>query len=179
LGHSAFASSNDDRDAFYSTRGEEFDDGGIAMPARLREGGGLGDEAPSGADAADDSPGPATVDSDGVEDVFSYARHNRIDELNGVLDRGVPVNVKDKFGNTLLCIACQNGWKRIAKAVLRRGADINAQNHKGNTPLHFAFSYGYGDSLGQYLISKGADPAIRNQEGFTCYDGIGGCNVAT
>ena len=42
--------------------------------------------------------------------------------------------------------------------------------HRGNTPLHFCFQFGYGDSLGQYLISKGANVNIRNNDGFTCFD---------
>ncbi len=42
--------------------------------------------------------------------------------------------------------------------------------HRGNTPLHFCFQFGYGDSLGQYLISKGANPNIRNSDGYTCFD---------
>ena len=46
--------------------------------------------------------------------------------------------------------------------------------HKGNTPLHFCFTYGYGDTLGAYLTSKGADPGIRNNYGLTCYEGLGG-----
>jgi hypothetical protein len=74
-----------------------------------------------------------------VEDVFSYARHGRTDDIEDLLDRGLPVDVRDVFGNTLLTIASQNGNKRVAKLVLRRGANINARNHKGNTPLHYCF----------------------------------------
>jgi ankyrin repeat protein len=66
----------------------------------------------------------------------------------------MPVDVRDEYGSTLLIIACQNGNKRVAKQVLRRGADINCRNYKGNTPLHYCYQYGYGDTLGQYLISK-------------------------
>ena len=62
----------------------------------------------------------------------------------------------------------------MAKLALRRGADINARNYKGNTPLHFCYTYGYGDTLGQYLISKGADPNIRNHSGFVCFEGLAG-----
>ena len=43
----------------------------------------------------------------------------------------------------------------------------------GNTPLHFCFTYGYGDTLGAYLITKGADPSLRNEHGQTCYEGVG------
>ena len=49
-----------------------------------------------------------------------------------------------------------------------------AMQHKGNTPLHFCFTYGYGDTRGAYLTSKGADPSIRNNFGLTCYEGLGG-----
>jgi hypothetical protein len=130
------------------------------------------------------------VDDATVEDVFSLTRHNKLTEVEELLDRGVPVNVRDRYGNSILSIACQNGLKKMAKLALRRGADINARNvrphdrlqrpkmmhsltltltyfsqYKGNTPLHFCFTYGYGDTLGAYLTSKGADTTIRNHFG--------------
>jgi hypothetical protein len=74
-----------------------------------------------------------------VEDVFSYARHGRCEEIERLFSKGLPVDVRDSYGNTVLVIACQNGNKRVAKAVLRRGANINARNHKGNTPLHYCY----------------------------------------
>lgn len=61
-------------------------------------------------------------------DVFSAARHNRVDSVAYMLDQGVGVNARDEQGNTILLIACQNGLKRMAKLALRRGANINAQN---------------------------------------------------
>jgi ankyrin repeat protein len=82
------------------------------------------------------------------------------------------MNVRDEYGNTILVIACQNGNKRIAKAVLRRGADINARNYKGNTPLHYCYTYGYGNTLGLYLIQKGADHSIKNNAGRPVSEGI-------
>jgi hypothetical protein len=107
-------------------------------------------------------------DSKDVEDIFSYARHSRLEEVENLLDRGVPVNVRDQFGNTILNISCQNGHKRIMKCALRRGADMNVQNYRGNSPLHFCFKYGFGATLGAYLIGKGADVSIRNTDGQTC-----------
>ncbi|GMF40157.1 unnamed protein product [Phytophthora fragariaefolia] len=101
-------------------------------------------------------------------DLFSAARHNRYESVVYMLDQGVPVNSRDAFGNTLLSIACQNGLKRVAKLALRRGANINSQN----VTLHFCFAYGYGDSLGAYLISKGADTTIENDDGVVCYYGV-------
>ncbi|CAM9653153.1 unnamed protein product [Phaeothamnion confervicola] len=108
-----------------------------------------------------------------VDDVFSFARHNRVEGIERLLDRGVPVDIRDQFGNTILAVACQNGHKRVVKAVLRRGAAVDAANLRGNTPLHFCFAYGYGGTLGKYLIEKGADATARNAAGYTCYDGLG------
>ena len=57
----------------------------------------------------------------------------------------------------------------MVKYLLRRGADINAQNFKGNSSLHFAFGYRYED-LGNYLLSKGANAELTNEDGHTCYE---------
>jgi len=132
-------------------------------------GGGYGAE-PQAKDATD--LGYGNVDEKDVEDIFSYARHNRVEDMEAVLDRGVPVNVRDQYGNTLLIVSCQNGHKRAAKMALRKGADINARNYKGNSALHFCHTYGYGDTLGQYLISKGADVSLPNNAGLTPFEGI-------
>jgi len=102
-------------------------------------------------------------------DPFSLTRHNRYDEIEGLLDAGLPVEARDQYGNIILIVACQNGLKRIAKLALRRGADINAQNAYGNTPLHFCYMYNHGSTLGAYLISKGANPLIPNYEGRLCH----------
>lgn len=108
-----------------------------------------------------------------MEDVFSLARHGHHDAVSALFDRGLPVDVRDAHGNTVLAVACQNGQRRVAKAALRRGADLNAQNRKGNTPLHFCYAFGYGDTLGAYLISKGADEAVRNAAGLLPHEGLG------
>jgi hypothetical protein len=81
----------------------------------------------------------AGIDEEDIEDIFRFARHGRLEEIEKLLEKGVPIDVRDIYGNTLLIIACQNGNKRVAKAVLRRGGDINARNFKGNTPLHYCY----------------------------------------
>lgn len=112
------------------------------------------------------------VSENDVEDLFSYCRHGRIVEIERHLDKGIPIDVRDQYGNTLLIIACQNGNKRVAKLLLRRGANINGRNHKGNTPLHYCYTFGYGDTLGSYLMTKGADSSMRNNQGKLPWDGI-------
>ena len=76
-----------------------------------------------------------------IESIFSYTRHGRIQEVDKLLSKGVPPDVIDENGNSILAIACQNGNKRLAKLALRRGANINASNVRGNTALHFCYKY--------------------------------------
>merc|ERR1711924_264197 len=73
---------------------------------------------------------------------------------------------QDPKGNTLFHVACQNGHKKVAKAVAKFGgsAVMNAQNDMGNTGLHFLVSYGYTE-LAEYFVSKRADTTIVNAEG--------------
>lgn len=138
-----------------------------------------------------------------AEKLFSLARHGRVDTLVERIDeQGVPIDARDRHGNTLLMVAGQNGLKRVAKACLRRGADINAQNvraplkartlpcsgfahapacparpqHKGDTVGHFCFTYGF-EALGHYLMSKGLDSTIQNYAGATCCEGLGSAHL--
>ena len=106
----------------------------------------------------------------GGTDIFSLARHNRLDAVKRLLGDGADPDSRDEFGNTILIIACQNGLKNMCKAAMRFGADLNAQNDAGNASLHFCFAYGYRERLGEYLIGKGADDTLRNYRGLTCYD---------
>ena len=84
---------------------------------------------------------------------------------------GLSVDVRDKFGNTPLIVACQNGHGRLAKMCVRYSADVNAVNHKKNTPLHFTVQYGF-NALGDFLVDKGANRDARNDEGKTPYEGL-------
>jgi hypothetical protein len=94
----------------------------------------------------DDEPDSQFTDVE-VSDIFSYARHGRCDDIAALLSRGIPVDVRDEVGNTILIVACQNGNKRVAKLALRNGANINVKNYKGNTPLHFCYHFGYDEIM--------------------------------
>ncbi len=52
----------------------------------------------------------------------------------------------------------------IATILLDAGANINAKDAEGNTPLHIAAKKGYASKV-QYLLSRGANPAIKNNQG--------------
>ena len=87
--------------------------------------------------------------------------------LNGVGGgAGLDPDVRDRFGNTPLIVAAQNNRKRISKMCVRVGADVDAVNARGNAALHYCYAYSHFE-LGEYLVSKGADPEIRNADGQT------------
>lgn len=105
-----------------------------------------------------------------VANAFSLARHGHAEALDELLLDGFDVNSRDNQGNTILCIAAQNGNKRILKIALRHGADINSINFKGNSALHFSYRYGTAKSIGEYLLKKGANPDIVNRDGLKARD---------
>ena len=97
-------------------------------------------------------------------DIFSYARHGKINQLKQIFELGIDPNSKDKYGNTILIIGAQNGNKAIVKLALRFGAQVNMTNCMGNSALHFCVEYGY-LKLRDYLIKKGANIRIQNIKG--------------
>ena len=80
----------------------------------------------------------------------------------------VSPDARDRNGNTVLIVAAQNNRKRVAKAAVRAGAPLDA---KGNTAMHFALAYGYED-IAEYLVRKGADPTVTNEEGLRPDQGL-------
>jgi len=89
-------------------------------------------------------------------DIFSLTRHGSLNQVRLLLDEGVDPNSKDKYGNTILIVAAQNGNKSLVKLALRHGALINMTNCCGNTALHFALEYKY-EKVSKYLIEKGCN----------------------
>jgi hypothetical protein len=111
--------------------------------------------------------------------VFSWCRHKKLNELSyAFIKRKLPVNMVDSAGNTPLIVACQNGHMAVCQLLVEQlGADVNCRNAKGNTPLHFSFAYGFQDSIGKYLIARGADEFATNEDGLTCYEGLSSADI--
>ena len=104
--------------------------------------------------------------------LFKLFRKGKYDDARALLKRpGMSVDVRDKFGNTPLLVACQNGHGRLAKMCVRYGADVNAANNKRNTALHFALAMGHVE-LGDFLVAKGADDGVTNNYGMSPFEGL-------
>lgn len=58
--------------------------------------------------------------------------------VRGLLDRGLPVDARDREGNTPLHFAAGAGNAELAAYLIGRGADVNAVNLYGDSPLERA-----------------------------------------
>ena len=67
--------------------------------------------------------------------VFDCARHGTVDEMAGLLDHGLPPNMANDKGDSLLMLAAYNLNAPVAKLLLERGADPDLVNDNGQTPL--------------------------------------------
>jgi len=73
-----------------------------------------------------------------------------------LIDDGANINAQDRYGNTVLIKAVEDGRKDIVELLLAKGADINATNNDGATALMLAVRDSY-KSMVELLIAKGAN----------------------
>jgi uncharacterized protein len=78
-------------------------------------------------------------------------------ELLAQVDAGLPVDLTDAKGNTLLLLAVYHGNVDTAVGLLGRGADPEPVNDRGQTPLAAAAFRGLAD-VAEALLAAGADP---------------------
>jgi ankyrin repeat protein len=102
----------------------------------------------------------APIDPDVVElagRVFDLAREGATEDLAGYLDAGVPVNLTNDKGDTLLILAAYYSHSDTVGALLDRGADHGRVNDRGQTALAAAVFRQSADSVSR-LLAAGADP---------------------
>ena len=67
--------------------------------------------------------------------VFDLARHGDAAAVADLLDHGLPPNMRNDKGDSLLMLAAYNGNAPVAEQLLRHGADPDLANDNGQTPL--------------------------------------------
>ncbi|MCC3272670.1 ankyrin repeat domain-containing protein [Arthrobacter zhangbolii] len=89
--------------------------------------------------------------------VFDAARAGDTAGIRGYLDAGVPVNLTNGSGDTLIMLASYHGHAELTGLLVERGADVNTRNDRGQTPLAGAVFKGY-QEIFRILLDAGADP---------------------
>ena len=89
--------------------------------------------------------------------IFGLARAGETEELAAYVDAGVPVNLTNEKGDTLLILAAYHGHPDTVAALLERGADHSRANDRGQTPLAAAV-FKQSAATVRALVAAGADP---------------------
>jgi ankyrin repeat protein len=94
--------------------------------------------------------------------MFDLARDGHSEELAAYVDAGVPVNLTNDKGDTLLMLAAYHGHPDTVAALLARGADPARENDRGQTALTAAVFKQSSEAV-TALLDAGADPHQGNQ----------------
>ena len=89
--------------------------------------------------------------------VFDLAREGQAEVLAEYVDAGVPVDLTNEKGDTLLLLAAYYDSPVTVRVLLARGADPERVNDRGQTPLAAAVFRSSTDSV-QALLAAGASP---------------------
>lgn len=86
--------------------------------------------------------------------------------LEPMLGAGMPVDLRDEKGNTLLMLAAYHGHLDTVRLLARSGADPDARNDRAQTPLAGVAFKGHLE-VARALLEAGADPAADQGGGRT------------
>ncbi|GAA0293540.1 ankyrin repeat domain-containing protein [Streptomyces polychromogenes] len=89
--------------------------------------------------------------------IFDLARQGETSTLAAYLDAGVPANLTNDRGDTLVMLAAYHGHADAVTALLARGAEADRANDRGQTPLAGAVFKGE-EAVIRALLAGGADP---------------------
>jgi ankyrin repeat protein len=91
-----------------------------------------------------------------IELSMHFAREGMTEELVANVDHGLPVDVQDLDGNTLLMLAAYHGHAETVRRLIERGADVDRRNQRDQAPVAGALFKGE-DEVVRLLIAAGAD----------------------
>jgi ankyrin repeat protein len=89
--------------------------------------------------------------------LFDLARDGDAAALAAYVDAGVPVNLTNASGDTLVMLAAYHGHAEAVRALVACGADVNRLNDRGQSPVAGAVFKGE-DAVVRALVDGGADP---------------------
>lgn len=88
---------------------------------------------------------------------YDLARTGETEALAAYVDAGLPANLTNQDGDTLLMLAAYHGHGETAQMLIDAGADPDRLNDRGQSPLAGAIFKGE-DAVVRVLLGAGADP---------------------
>ena len=97
---------------------------------------------------------------------LDFARTGKTEDLKAMLQAGMPVNLCDHKGNSLIMLASYNGNFETTVMLVDFGAEVDKKNDRGQTPLAGVCFKGYIDIV-KVLVKAGANIYENNGMGTT------------
>jgi uncharacterized protein len=89
--------------------------------------------------------------------MFDLARDGDSEQLAAHVDAGLPVNLTNDKGDSLLMLAAYHDHPGSVRVLLQRGADVDRVNDRGQTALAAAVFRRSSEAV-TALLAAGADP---------------------
>ncbi|MGW0704824.1 ankyrin repeat domain-containing protein [Streptomyces sp. NPDC002643] len=102
-----------------------------------------------------EAPDPEVVEL--ATKIFDLARRGETEALVSYVDAGVPANLTNDRGDSLVMLAAYHGHADAVRELLARGGEAGRVNDRGQTPLAGAVFKGE-EGVIQVLLEGGADP---------------------
>ena len=102
-----------------------------------------------------EAPDPEVVEL--ATRVFDLARRGETEALVAYVDAGVPADLTNDRGDSLVMLAAYHGHADTVRALLARGGEGDRVNDRGQTPLAGAVFKGE-EAVVRVLLDGGADP---------------------
>lgn len=112
-----------------------------------------------------------------IDGVFDLVRNGRAEPLQEMLDSGVPVDVRNAKGDSLLIIAAYSQQNSIVTDLIDRGADKDVVNAMGQTAISCAVFRNDAAILHALLLS-GANPDAGARTGLEIAEQFGLAQMA-
>ena len=94
--------------------------------------------------------------------IFEMARNGDVAQVSALMDAGLPVNLTNSAGDTLLILAAYHDHAELVKCLIDRGADTERVNDRGQTALGAA-TFRQSAPCVSALLAAGADPDAGRQ----------------
>ena len=100
-----------------------------------------------------------------LQAAFELARSGETEQLAAQVDAGLPVNLTNSSGDTLLILAAYHNRPETVRALVERGADTSRVNDRGQTALAAATFRRSAETV-RLLLDAGADPALGGRSAY-------------
>ncbi|TFB06815.1 Putative ankyrin repeat protein [Trichoderma ghanense] len=99
--------------------------------------------------------------------MYDSARKGEIAVFQQALPAGLPPNLTNEKGDTLLMLAAYHGHADLVRLLIQHGADPNRLNDRGQSPLAGAV-FKKEDAVIEALLEGGADPDYGSPTAMEC-----------